>query len=137
MAKYTIKHVCGHEEEIQLFGSWAERESRIKAMEETHCAACRAAQDAATCAAWGWPESQGTARQVAWADSIRIRFRREVWDKVHGKITDEAKAAALYDIINAFVTEHTDATFWIDNRYELDSWDSAGRLVSIWYKNRK
>lgn len=38
--KYIVKRACGHEEEVQIYGSAADRERKLKWYEETECKEC-------------------------------------------------------------------------------------------------
>ena len=38
--KYIVKRACGHEEEVQIYGSAADRERKLKWYEETDCKEC-------------------------------------------------------------------------------------------------
>ena len=46
MAKYYVKHVCGHEVQVDLFGKTADRENKIEWLETTLCPECYARQQA-------------------------------------------------------------------------------------------
>lgn len=82
MAKHTVTHACGHEQEHQLYGPHKERDRKLAWLEGTPCTACfhaqRDQQRAATSAAAaeqnqraGLVPLQGSEKQVAWAESIR------------------------------------------------------------------
>lgn len=46
MAKYYVKHTCGHEVQVDLFGKTADRENKIDWLETTLCPECYARQQA-------------------------------------------------------------------------------------------
>lgn len=83
MAKYTINHECGHQAEVQLFGKHSERDRKIAWLEGQDCPSCRstrlaagraaqAEQDGQTAHLAGLPVLQGSEKQVAWAETIRL-----------------------------------------------------------------
>ena len=78
MAKYTIQHRCGHEEEVKLFGKEKERQWKIGKMEEEDCLECQNKQAAEENAEEGLPALEGSDKQVAWAETIRARFLRRI-----------------------------------------------------------
>jgi hypothetical protein len=82
MAKYTITRSCGHEETIQIFGKVANRDGIARFESRKPCECCRfAKRDADNAAAAesnqsaGLPTLRGSAKQVAWAESIRAATR--------------------------------------------------------------
>lgn len=46
MAKYYVKHACGHEVQVDLFGKTADRENKIAWLETTLCPECYAREQA-------------------------------------------------------------------------------------------
>lgn len=71
MALYTITHTCGHDEEIQIYGTniHGEREAKAARLSATPCAACQAAEARKS---WGdLPALTGSDKQIAWASDIR------------------------------------------------------------------
>ena len=46
MAKYYVKHTCGHEVQVELFGKTADRGNKIEWLETTLCPECYARQQA-------------------------------------------------------------------------------------------
>lgn len=95
MAKYTITHKCGHDEEISLFGPMDERERKIEWLESKPCKACKHAEDNkkaernAVLMGFGFtsiaedgsalPALEGTPKQVTWAEDIRNSFIADLW----------------------------------------------------------
>lgn len=49
MAKYYVKHACGHEVQVDLFGKTADRENKIAWLETTLCPECYAREQAGKC----------------------------------------------------------------------------------------
>lgn len=123
MAKYTITHKCGHTEEVQLFGSNAEREKRIAYLESLDCEDCRrlAANAAANAAkeARCLKELSGLDKQVAWANTIRENAFKCL-DMLQQFATNE-QAKDMMASWRQKMGNQTDAKFWIDNRYDLPS----------------
>lgn len=134
MASFTINHTCGHEAEVQLFGKVKDRESKADWMANNPCADCAKAQKAAKNEAAGQiattqaseaglPVLEGSDKQVAWANTIRmerlavlqdlqVKMARAIerersddyLDYLRGRIDDETKivfsASAKYIIEN-------------------------------------
>jgi hypothetical protein len=134
MAWYTVERACGHEEEIQLYGPHRQREWRLENVEsERLCRECwqakveaernAAAEQAATEAdKEGFPELQGSEKQVRWA----LQIRAERWAEYSALLQrldeatpksekDERKKAALISGVDA-VMARDDAGWWIDMR---------------------
>lgn len=136
MAKYQIKHTCGHIEEVQLFGSYGDRERKIKWLESMDCPECRKA--AANAAAEesrqerGLVVLEGSDKQIAWANTIRETAYRCL-DMLQGfaKTEDAVKMMAGW---KQRMDAETSAKWWIDNRYNLPqdpNQDAARVAVSM------
>lgn len=142
MAKYWITYKCGHEVEKQLFGKISERENYISWAEEQLCPACqrkihhdKALADAATN---GYPELEGSEKQVTWAIDLRYTFVKNVEAEIKEKRdrleriseNEEEKNARLtkfekflpefYEVMNNLLANKTSAKFWIDNREYIE-----------------
>lgn len=83
MARYTVEHVCGHTQDINLFGKHKDRDGRLARMRAESCPAClsktrreaittRAAEIRDSGLDSSWAKLQGTERQVEWAITIRV-----------------------------------------------------------------
>lgn len=85
MAKYTIRHACGHEEVVQLFGPGSERDRRIAWLEAQECPECRASaarggrsfeelRDAGDLRVAGWftPDAFRMSAGDQWREDFRI-----------------------------------------------------------------
>lgn len=131
MARYEIRHRCGHTTEQQIYGTdvRGERERTAARLARGLCPSCTAEQRAAehavataaateAAAAESLPALSGSQKQVAWAETIR----RTVLDAM----TTEAAAVIAKDptrIDVDLVTRYghqafarqTDAAWWIDN----------------------
>lgn len=109
---YTIKHICGHTEEVQLFGKNADRESKIKWLESQPCAECRAKSD---------DDLKGSVKQIAWAGDIRKEMRKDfdAWCAKQLDQTPEGKmelAQTNIETAKAELESIKDARWFIDNR---------------------
>ena len=107
MAKYIVKHTCGHESILQLYGKEKDRRWRIENETTKICWDCQKTQqkqDAENAAEKnGYPELIGSEKQIAWAMTIRAKYLQK-----HGDIPP--------------LLEKTSAKWWIDNRdvdYEI------------------
>ena len=100
MAKYSVKHTCGHISEVALFGPSKDREYRLDRMRENVCLNCENAANAERNAEAGLPALTGTPKQIAWAESIRA-------------------AAMARRELSPETLAQTKASWWIDQRYSL------------------
>lgn len=144
MALYEISRSCGHTEEIQIYGSNArgQREWRAAREAEKPCRECitaarqqHSAESAKVAAESGLPTLTGSAKQTAWAESIRLQGLVDIEDYVQ-RITDRAAldpaarkrvADTLLRILQRIATGKADARWWINNRTRIPraAWDEA------------
>jgi hypothetical protein len=148
MAKYSVTHVCGHEETVTLFGLGKDRDKRIQWMETLFCSTCASSRritDAAPLhdlqVAGGLPRLVGSDKQVAWAVQLRADFC-QAYRKIEEKLTTAALsnephaklAEELLFELDAFASAPlaaTEAKYWIDNRANLDSGSIDAHLYRI------
>lgn len=116
MAWYYGTHICGHDGRINVVGKVSERQWRIDKHFSEICEECKlkkreeeSAQALEKALKYEFPELNGTEKQVAWANKIRIDFYNHC----------EESGIAADNIINAEI----DARFWIDNRTRIKSTD--------------
>lgn len=142
MAKYTVTHRCGHDEDVQLFGALDARYARRDQMAAQDCAACRGAKGAAAAQAAGLPALTGSAKQIAWAESIRVAEITRMTDSLTVQVEAAAKAVESGDaakiemaqlgltilraVQDEMIQQQTSASWWIDNR--------DGGAYSAWVK---
>ncbi len=130
MAKYTITHACGHEQEHQLVGKESERRNRIDWLRTTDCRACSEAAEAAKVlrANAGLPALEGSEKQVAWAIKLRAKLiiviDREEEHLLANANTDEIRGVVREKA--ARMRGMTTAKYWIDRE---TGGDMAGRLA--------
>jgi hypothetical protein len=112
--KYYDKHSCGHEGMVELFGPTSQREWRRKKYFEDECPECqqkrRDAENAASAmraAEMGLPALIGTAKQVAWAETRRVKF----CDASDGFAGDDTLRATIGYILE----RERYASFWIED----------------------
>ena len=110
MTKYTVMYSCGHEGEVNLKGEVSEHPSTLKWLATRKCIVClrairkELATARATAREAGWPELQGTKKQIKWAEIIRAEMLQKAdTDILHSK---------------------NSAVYWIENREK-----SAEQLV--------
>ena len=129
--RYNVTYACGHEGTVDIYGRSRDREWKLAREEEKLCPDCwkkqrdeeRAKQNAEAAEAnkeAGLPELEGTEKQIAWAESIRKSMIDHIIEYYVSQITDEAKAE--HPVMKAFeaIKQHTDASWWIDNRVNDD-----------------
>lgn len=82
MSQYSIEHICGHKEVVQIYGPTKERQRKADWMASRKCDACYEAEQKAVRAAQaelaaaasqqaGLPELVGSEKQIPWAETIR------------------------------------------------------------------
>lgn len=133
MAKYDVRHSCGHTQTHQLYGPGRDRESKINWLETTLCSDCwraeqekqrtaenAAAKDANTAA--GSVPLIGSEKQIAWAETIRrpvCAALRTVEKRPIEPELSHAAAQELRDAIILVIDEvlgETQAHNWIELR---------------------
>ena len=154
MAKYNVTYSCGCSATVQLVGSHKDREYKLKQMSEGLCPECYAkmmaekraqqsAIDAQSNNECGMPALTGTAKQIAWAETIRKAWYKYFIEKMQ-RMTGDAEAAKAQvmskfsenkdivyngkahitpsnDIYRFIATQvETEASYFIDNRYAVN-----------------
>lgn len=134
MAWHEGTYACGHEGRVQIYGPVKDREWKEKQEFSKLCPECwKKKMDEENQKAIEMarkielPELQGTEKQVAWANTIRLKFI-EKFDKFTEKDFDEVKGLfpefddLIYDdvlkIKDYIILNKTKASFYIDNRNE-------------------
>lgn len=89
MAKYDITYSCRHNGTVDLVGKHTDREQKIAWYEQTAvCPECYKAQQLkaaeAKTASLGLPELDGSEKQVAWANTLRLRMIPIIEDTISG-----------------------------------------------------
>ncbi len=126
MAKQLIAHPCGHEVEHNLFGPYEGRRRRIEELAGNPCPECEqakrtkanaAANEAAAKAASeaGLPELTGSEKQVAWAETIRMKVIAQAEEAIARTATTPERKAQVAPLL-AKLTAQTNAGWWIDRR---------------------
>lgn len=117
MALYGIDYKCGHDAEVQIYGTNAhgERDRKVAWYESQDCPACRARK--ARGGEDGMAALEGSDKQVAWAGDIRdkvmasMRQARSDW-AAKGAGDKELDRA---DSIIGWLCGQTSASWWIDH----------------------
>ncbi|KQM21119.1 hypothetical protein ASE73_05325 [Sphingomonas sp. Leaf24] len=112
--KRTIRHRCGHTQHHDIFAFTAADQTRTELrLERQRCTDCmataraeQAAADRAAIAGHALPPLTGSARQVAWADTIRAERL--------------AKLVRSHPACLAGLAAQVDAKWWIDHRRTPD-----------------
>lgn len=123
MAWYDIEHACGHTNERQIHGPnvRGEREQRAKRLGEKACPDCLQHErdkdnrvSPALAEREGWPALTGSAKQIAWAQTVRAGAVDDLTQRIKAAY---AATPALIATATSLLVEHsTDATWWIDHR---------------------
>lgn len=133
MSKYTVTHTCGHDQTYNLTGPRKNREWRIEKLEGECCANCAAAArtvkyaaesavNAEQAASTGLPALTGSAKQIAWAETIRAKLLGDIkpLDKIEMAI--RLSPFSILEIEDAFflmtdeIKNQTESKWFIDNR---------------------
>lgn len=138
MAKYTVKHICGHDHTHILFGKGTDRQRKLEWLSTVDCPECykakqQAEKDAANEQAKkenqeaGLPELvDGTPKQVAWAETIRANkvvslnnLLKELKEFIEKSNNEQHKADCLccIKIVESYKAQNS-AVWWIDNRHQ-------------------
>lgn len=137
MAWYYGTYKCGHEGRVDIVGPGKDREWKkdrafgglcpecyIKFKEQERAAANKKAAEESK--AMDFPELTGTEKQVAWANTIRMRFANEEYEHINSRCKHLSEDLGKpQEVINDFkirktapvdfiIRTHTDAKFWID-----------------------
>lgn len=154
MANYLITYKCGHEVKRQLFGKIRDCENYISWDEEQLCPACqremrhdevarqrKAYHDEALADAVvkGYPEFEGSEKQVAWAMDLRYTFVNNTEDYIKENIeyvipdiykNEERRneqlakfekfCTELREVVAYLLANKTSARYWIDSRFWID-----------------
>lgn len=140
MAKYTVDHTCGHTETHQLIGPHKERDRKLNWLGTTLCSSCyRAEQDrkrekanakaSEANKSNGLPDLEGSDKQIAWAESIRLRVC-ELIRKSEVHVREEIAECEYSDQICLEITDaltlltdeivqQTSAKWWIETGQHL------------------
>lgn len=130
MAQYNIRHTCGHEETVQIYGTnvHGERQRKAEWLESKPCRDCeRKAMREENLT--GAAELTGSDKQVSWANDLRAKAIGDIKAKLAKLDTQyiaaaqdwkDAQRKAGEAIIEAMLAE-TSAKAIIDNRDNLVS----------------
>lgn len=157
MAKYDVTYTCGHTGVIQLIGPHSQREWKLERENGRLCPDCYAddlrvkretenAKAAAIAREQELPALTGTAKQIAWAETIRQSFIARLTDtqrltkdkkfierskRFNESVPNDDKMSNVFDYVYA----QTSAHWWIDNRRELiDETYSIWRTIDKFFK---
>lgn len=142
MAKYKIERACGHEAQVKVRGPILTRERKLDHVRQRICRRCsiekQRAEAAAAAEAEDLPALTGSAKQIAWAMTIRhtaiadaeayLNHLRES-GQLKGRV---GKDMELFEAQKERVLEplkaRIEAAWWIDRRDE----SGATLLESLW-----
>src|SRR5690606_9661536 len=131
MPKVSVTYACGHEDRVYIYGSSKDREWKKRRIESQMCPECfqKHVQDKnkkseALAAVLGFRQLEGSEKQVAWANTIRL-----AWHEKLQQVTEEdVKRWREYNFIEGLTMEEvhnifdyifkkkTKASFYIDRR---------------------
>lgn len=121
MAKYNIAYTCGHSETVNLIGPHRSRESRIAFLERGECFECYKQQinqiSSKQAEELELPALVGSEKQIAWAETLRIKKLTEIEDAVERLVNDKAYRHVLMAVEK--ISNETSAKQWIEWRFML------------------
>lgn len=143
MAHYDVTYACGHTGTVELFGKGKDRESRLDWLATLDCPDCRekahqaqTAKSAAAAAELNFPALRGTAKQIAWAETIRMElyngWMKEL-DWLRKRATGNAGTENIQqaqDVIDYTILNAVGASEWINYR------NTSGRELLRKYRQR-
>lgn len=129
MAKYKITYKCGHTAEVQLYGKYADREKKIAWYATINCPDCDASEQREKAEAAGLPQLTGSEKQIAWAN----RLRNDALDIINAQIErlQEPNKTTTSGLRDKWIGNEVASTYWIDNRYYLDTVRSICELITV------
>ena len=121
MAHYNVEHVCGHDQEIELFGKTSQRYEKIEWMARGLCPDCyrekrqqereqENARAAKLAKSLGFSQLEGSEKQILWANSIRQKTYENIC-----KLEPEHPVYG-YSLVAEALSLETLAKWWIDHR---------------------
>ena len=137
MATEKVTYKCGHTAYVKLYGSTADRERKIKYIEEYQvCPECKARRNAEEnrvsaqkAEEAGLPNLVGTEKQVAWATTIRDK----AIETINSLVTKNANGVMpvrLRKIVDLWLESEVKAAYWIENR----DMTAAGNIYKLLQK---
>ena len=127
MARYQVTHSCGHERTVQITGTDVRGERKQKAawLATRLCPSCaKAARDedhqalntaaTAQAIAAGLPPLEGTPRQTAWAESIRMGLFDQLRERAAGT-PYENRTGDIMTVYMRAASAVTAASDWIES----------------------
>ncbi|MGO5353784.1 hypothetical protein ACTQX5_09910 [Faecalicoccus sp. LCP19S3_E3] len=108
---------CGHEGRVQVYGPSVDRQRKADYYFDTHlCPECWAKKQAKLSAknadiadCLGFAKLEGSPKQIAWAENLRIKMFEILKEKPYYK-----------DVVESIAKSETSAKFYIDARDMMD-----------------
>lgn len=133
--RYNVTYSCGHHGVVDLYGPTKEREHKLAWYQsECLCDDCAARIRAEENSALGFPELEGSEKQVKWADDLRHKFHDAAIDRLkemdvliermerekYPRHDEAVQIRNQYaEDVRVVMQGAVDARFWIDNRDHL------------------
>lgn len=99
MAKYIVKHECGHEREVILYGPTRDRERKLEWMATIPCPECQKAiaeqHEKERTEEMGLPELTGSEKQIKWATGIRLE-KLDILNRKQDDFSDRIDGYNIY-----------------------------------------
>ena len=132
-----ITYSCGHEGEIEVYGKADKRNYVVSMKERDMCPECYKKQqqeiNIKETKESGFPELNGSEKQISWANQIRIKAFKEFSDKERNarqlkllklikRVPEETTTETIEKEIKNYFETTTEAKEYIDNRgkYNLE-----------------
>lgn len=132
MAWYTGTYSCGHEDRVQIYGPVKDREWQAERIFSGLCPNCKQEKwnkenqkATETAKEMALPDLQGSEKQVAWANKIRLDMLDQSTEHLN-RIVSKAKTEEMknklkqsVELIRNHITQNkTSAGWFIDRRYD-------------------
>lgn len=137
MPTYRGTFSCGHEGSVYVFTKnipSSQREWIVERKFEGLCPECQAAQKQKEIEELNqksmeeskelqYPELSGTPRQVAWANTLRIKYIELFTRRMnrYAELSKNEEVLRIHDIMEYMVKTKLNASWYIDYRYSMDS----------------
>jgi hypothetical protein len=144
MAWNSVTYKCGHTAHLQIYGSNAAQANKVAWLRDNQvcpdCAALAKANVAQASAAQnvanGLPTLEGSAKQIAWAESIRADKVAQIdklmeYIRAHARVDTPDRQAVIGAVVERLTAlkNETKAGVWIDNRLRRYDNDYLGQLL--------
>ena len=137
MAKYNVTYKCGCSHEIQLFGSYDQRDAKLEWLATQDCPNCKKQQELNEATSYAeannLPLLEGSEKQVNWATTLRFSAHKALDTlSIHASATDAKK---LIELWRREMNSKTESKWWIEHRDAIPQHSSDTRAMISGFVN--